>query len=209
MTDRDDNDPGMRSAPPPTATEPGTESRTTGYVTSRAGSTPWKTTLLTGTFHDRDSAERAYDSATRRGYKTSDINLIMSDDARKKHFGTGETTELGNKAAEGGTAGAVIGGSAGAIVGALTAAGALALPGLGLVIAGPIAAALAGLGVGGAAGGIVGALIGAGIPEDRAKKYENDIKEGKIVMGVTPRSEDDATWFHGEWKDLRAENIHY
>ena len=165
--------------------------------------------MLTASFQDRTSAERAYDSLTRRGYNPNDINLMMSDDARKRHFGDGEKTELGNKAAEVGTAGAVIGGTTGAIVGALTAAGALALPGLGLVIAGPLAAALAGLGVGGAAGGLVGALIGAGIPEDRAKMYEDDLKRGHIVMGVTPRNDEDGKYFHGEWKDLNAGNLYY
>ena len=35
--------------------------------------------LLTGTFRDRDSAEKAYDSLTSRGYTKDDINVIMSD----------------------------------------------------------------------------------------------------------------------------------
>jgi hypothetical protein len=205
--DRNDKDPGMRSAPA-TAADPVTESRTTPYASPRSG-TDWnKSTMLTGSFSDRDTAERAWNSLTSRGYTDKEINVMMSDDVRKKYFAD-DNSELGNKAAEGGTAGAVIGGSAGAILGALTAAGTLALPGLGLIIAGPIAAALAGLGVGGAAGGLVGALIGAGIPEDRAKEYEKDIKEGRIVMGVRPRSEADATHFHGEWKDLRANNVYY
>ena len=209
MTDDLKNpDRDMKSAPA-TAAEPGTESRTQPYTSPRTGGQWNKSAMLTGAFVDRTSAERAYDSLAERGYRPEEINLIMSDEARKRHFGTDKSTDLGNKAAEGGTTGAVIGGSAGAIIGALTAAGTLALPGLGLVLAGPIAAALAGLGVGGATGGLVGALIGAGIPEDRAKKYEKDIKDGRIVMGVTPRNEADATFFHGEWKDLRADNLHY
>ena len=58
--------------------------------------------LVTGLFNDRPSAERAYDSVTARGYDKNDVNLVMSDDTRKRHFtGAGTETELGNKAAKG------------------------------------------------------------------------------------------------------------
>lgn len=164
--------------------------------------------LLTGSFRDRASAERAYDSLLKHGYTKDEINVIMSDDTRKKHFDrTTEKTDMGNKAAEGGLAGATVGGAVGAIAGVLAVAGTLAIPGLGLVLAGPVAAGLAGLGAGAATGGLVGALIGAGIPEDRAKIYEKDIKDGGIVVGVTPRSADDATRFEQEWAGYQGENI--
>jgi hypothetical protein len=148
-------------------------------------------TMVTGLFRDRDSAERAYQSASARGYNTSDINLAMSDETRKRHFSTtaGTTTELGNKAAEGAGVGGAIGGTVGAIAAAIAAVGtSLVIPGLGLVIAGPAVAALAGAGAGAAAGGIIGALVGWGIPEERVKHYEQGIKDGGIVMGVKPCS---------------------
>ena len=85
----------------------------------------------------------------------------------------------------------------------------VALPGLGLVIAGPVAAALAGAGAGAATGGLVGALIGWGIPEERVKVYEEGIKEGGILMGVRPRSEADAAWLQQNWRESRAENVGY
>ena len=70
--------------------------------------------------------------------------------------------------------------------------GALAIPGLGLVVAaGPIMAALAGVGAGGAVGGITGALIGMGIPEHAAKRYEVRVKEGGILLSV---HSDNAEW---------------
>ena len=170
--------------------------------------TETKTNLLTGSFRDRASAERAYESLLKDGYTKDEINVIMSDDTRKLHFSTTtETTDLGNKAAEGGLAGAAVGGAVGAIAGVLAVAGTLAIPGLGLVLAGPIAAGLAGLGAGGATGGLVGALIGAGIPEERAKTYEKEIKAGGIVVGVRPRSADDATRFEKEWAGYQGENI--
>jgi hypothetical protein len=166
--------------------------------------------LVTGLFRDRDSAERAYESVTARGYGQDDVNLVMSDETRKRHFSGQAETELGTKAAEGAGIGGAIGGTLGAIAAAIAAVGtSVALPGLGLVIAGPIAAALAGAGAGAATGGLVGALIGWGIPEERVKQYESGIKEGGILMGVKPRSEEDAAYFDKTWRDQRGEYIHY
>jgi hypothetical protein len=166
--------------------------------------------MVTGLFRDRESAERAYGSVATRGYSNDDVNLLMSDETRKKHFtDDGKETELGNKALEGAGTGAAIGGTVGATLAAIAAIGTtLALPGLGLLVAGPIAAALAGAGAGGATGGVIGALIGAGIPEERVKHYEKGLKEGGIVMGVTPRSDEDAEYFENEWKNNRGEEVY-
>lgn len=169
---------------------------------------------VTGLFRDRDSAERAYQGVVGRGYKQDDVNLLMSDETRRRHFGSGSTadgreTELGTKAAEGAGIGAGIGGTVGAIAGALAAVGtSIALPGLGLVIAGPVAAALAGAGAGGAAGGLVGALIGWNIPEERIKQYEEGIKQGGILMGVRPRSDEDAQLIEKEWRAASGEAVY-
>ena len=167
--------------------------------------------VVTGMFRDRESAERAYRTVTDRGYTHDDVNLMMSDDTRKTHFEntTHVETELGNKALEGAGTGSAIGGTAGAILGAIAAIGtSVAIPGLGLVVAGPIAAALAGAGAGGATGGLIGALVGSGIPEERAKVYEDGVKEGGIVMGVTPRNDEDAAHFETEWKNSRGEHVY-
>lgn len=166
--------------------------------------------MVTGLFRDRNDAERAYRALESRGYTRDDVNLMMSEDARKRHFGdTTATTELGNKALEGAGVGAGVGGTVGAVVAAIAAIGtSLAIPGLGLVIAGPLAAAFAGAGAGGLAGGLVGALVGSGIPEERAKIYEKGLHEGGIVMGVKPRNVEDATYFESEWKNARGEHVY-
>jgi hypothetical protein len=183
------------------------DNTTNNYSTSSTGA-GGKGRMLTGMFRDKDSAERAYTSLRSRGYSDNDINLLMSDETRKKHF-KHDDSDMGNKAMEGAGVGSAIGGTLGAIVGAIAAAGtSIALPGLGLVIAGPIAAGLAGAGAGGLTGGVLGALVGAGIPEDRAKEYESGIKEGNIVMGVNPRSDDDATYLENEWRNYRGEKIY-
>lgn len=162
--------------------------------------------MLTGSFRDRESAESAYNSMLARGYTKDEINVMMSEDTRKKHFAH-DDSDLGNKAAEGGATGAAVGGVVGTIVGVLAAAGTLAIPGIGIVLAGPVVAGLAGLGAGGAAGGLIGALVGMGIPEDRAKMYESDIKNGGIVLGTTPRSAEDAAYFEEDWRK-RGQNVY-
>lgn len=166
--------------------------------------------LVTGMFQDRDSAERAYTSLSGRGYAHDDIHVLMSDKARDTHFAkTTVETELGNKALEGAGTGSAIGTTLGAVAGAIAAIGTnLVLPGLGLVIAGPLAAGLAGAGAGAATGGIIGALIGAGIPEERAKIYEDGVKKGNIVLGVRTRNDEDADYFENEWRTYNGQEIH-
>jgi uncharacterized protein (TIGR02271 family) len=163
-------------------------------------------------FRDRESAERAYTSLSERGYSKDDINVIMSDETRNKYYPEGSDaadTELGSKALEGTGTGAAIGGTTGAILGAIAAIGtSVALPGLGLLVAGPLAGALVGAGAGGATGGLIGALIGSGIPEDRAKEYEAGVKEGGIVMGFNPRSDEDAEYFEREWNTNKGEHVY-
>jgi hypothetical protein len=167
-------------------------------------------TMLTGMFADRDSTLNAYNTLHERGYTKDDINLVMSDETRKKHFsGDVKDTEIGTKAAEGAGKGSAIGGTVGAIAGVVAAIGtSLVIPGLGLVIAGPIAAGLAGAGAGGLTGGIIGALVGSGIPEERAKLYESGVKKGNIVMGVHPRNDEDAKYFEEKWRANKVQELH-
>ena len=167
--------------------------------------------MLTGLFRDRESAERAYGSLESRGYSKDDVNLMMSDETRTKYFSDkdADDTELGSKALEGAGVGSAIGGTVGAVLAAIAAIGtSVVLPGLGLIVAGPLAAALAGAGAGGLTGGLVGALVGSGIPEERAREYERGIKEGGIVMGVNPRTDEDAEYFENEWRTHRGEHIY-
>jgi len=167
--------------------------------------------MVTGLFRDRESAERAYNSLSSRGYSKDDVSVMMSDKTRDTHFsgsGAGDT-ELGDKALEGAGVGSAIGGTVGAVLAAVAAIGtSIALPGLGLIVAGPLAAALAGAGAGGLTGGLVGALVGSGIPEERAREYESGINEGGIVMGVNSRSDEDAAHFENEFRTHRGENVY-
>ena len=174
----------------------------TGATTGRSG-------MLTGMFRDRESAEKAYNSALSRGYTRDDVNVMMSDQTRDSWFSDNDDTDLGSKAMEGAGAGSAIGGTLGAIIGGIAAIGtSVLIPGLGLVVAGPLAAALAGAGAGGLTGGLVGALIGSGIPEDRAREYEEGVKGGGMVMGINPRNDEDAAYLENDWRTNRGESIY-
>jgi len=140
-----------------------------------------KNTAAFGIFLNRVSAEQAVDRLTAAGFSTQDVSVLMSDKDVSHEF----ATEKNTKAPEGATTGAGVGGAVGGTLGLLAGIGALAIPGVGpLIAAGPIMAALAGLGVGGAVGGMVGALVGLGIPEYEAKRYEGRVKDGGILLSV-------------------------
>lgn len=184
-------------------------SNTGGYGTG--ASTASSSGILTGMFRDRESTEKAYSSLRSRGYTDDDVNLMMSDQTRDSWFSDSDAadSELGSKAMEGAGAGSAIGGTLGAVIGGIAAIGTnVLLPGLGLVVAGPIVAALAGAGAGGLTGGLVGALIGSGIPEERAKVYEEGVRNGGAVLGVKPRNQEDADYFENEFRNYRGEHIY-
>ncbi|HEY2842477.1 MAG TPA: DUF3341 domain-containing protein, partial [Bryobacteraceae bacterium] len=115
------------------------------------------------------------------GFTSDDISVLLPDNKSSRDF----AHEKGTKAPEGTTAGVTAGGAIGGTLGLLAGIGALAIPGIGpLIAAGPIMAALAGLGVGGAVGGLIGALVGMGIPEYEAKRYEGHVKAGGVLLSV-------------------------
>ncbi len=167
-------------------------------------------TKVSALFQDRDSADKAYQSVIDRGYSSDDLNVAMTEEAKHQHYpeGKGVVVEEGNKAAEGAGVGGGIGTITGGVIGAIAAIGTtLVIPGLNLLIAGPLAAGLAGAGAGGLTGGLIGALIGWGMPEQNAKEYESGLKEGNIVIGVTTRSEADAHAIEGDWKASGAARV--
>ncbi len=162
---------------------------------------------VTGLFRDNDKAECAFDAVVNNGYDKDNVDVLMSDETRDRYYADGDT-ELGSKAAEGTGAGAAIGGTVGAVLAAIAAIGtSVVLPGIGLVVAGPLAAALVGGGAGGLAGGLIGALIGSGIPEEHAEAYETGIKSGGIVLRVTPETAEDARAIENRWEACGGEQI--
>lgn len=124
-----------------------------------------------------------------------------------RQFG-GLGTEKHTKAPEGAATGGLTGGIIGGTLGLLAGIGALAIPGMGpFIAAGPIMGALSGLGAGGALGGIIGGLIGAGIPEYEAKRYENRLKEGGVLLSVRANNDHLAKRVKEILKQQGAEDI--
>jgi hypothetical protein len=167
--------------------------------------------MVTGLFSDSESVERAYQVVVERGYDIGDINVVMSDDTPKRYFSDDRQikTELARKSAEGGELGGPTGGRIGIIIPIIAAVGAgLVLPGLSLVVAGPIAVALAGAGAAGLAAGLIGALSDWGIPEERVQRYEAGIHDGGILIGEKARSDQDARYFEQKWKAIGGQHVY-
>ena len=144
--------------------------------------------LVTGLFKTRVAAEAAVDAIIKRGYTRDDISVLMSDATKSKEF----AIETGSRAGEGAGIGGAVGGAVGAVIAALAAVGTnIALPGLGLVVAGPLVAALA----------------GAGIPEHRAKVYDASLRAGGILIGIEAKTDEEAEALEKLLTDLGAEYV--
>lgn len=140
-----------------------------------------KNVAVFGIYKTPATAEAAVDHLLSRGFTNESISVLLPDDESTRAFAHEKST----KAPEGTATGVATGGAVGGTLGLLAGIGALAIPGVGpLIAAGPIMGALAGLGVGGAVGGIVGALVGLGIPEYEAKRYEGAVKGGGTLLSV-------------------------
>jgi hypothetical protein len=152
--------------------------------------------MVTGLFPNRDSAERGYRSATRLGYESSDINVLMAGEKPADELGGDEL---------GGPTGGTIGTIAPAVAGVGTL---LLVPVLGVLAAGPIAVALTAAGAVGLAGALIGALTKWGIPQGRIEEYEQGIRAGGILMGVKTRSDEDASNLVREWRESGGQLVH-
>src|SRR5690242_12595492 len=140
-----------------------------------------KNVSVFGIYLTPELAEHAVDHLLSVGFTNSAISILLQDNKSTRDF----AHEKNTKAPEGTATGATVGGVIGGTLGLLAGLGALAIPGIGpLIAAGPIIGALTGLGVGGAVGGIAGALVGMGIPEYEAKRYEGHVKNGGTLLSV-------------------------
>ena len=168
-----------------------TSTGTSGAGTYRTRDFTGRQTIA-GLFHDRVSAERAINGLKDAGFNPGDIGVAMRDRTAQ-----GELVEdTGTNVAGGAVTGAVGGGLLGGLVGFLVGLGALAIPGIGPVVAGGALAtafgvaggtAVAGAGIGAAAGGLVGALVGLGIPEEEARHFESGFRAGGVLVTVNAR----------------------
>ncbi|MEC4816368.1 MAG: general stress protein [Scytonema sp. PMC 1069.18] len=144
-----------------------------------------------GVFSHRQDVEDALHELRNSGFPMDNVSVIKrhADREDDEIAGTQVHERVGNKAEEGATAGAVSGGVLGGLTGLLVGLGTLAIPGIGpIMLAGAAATALAttlaGAGIGAAAGGLLGALIGLGIPEERARVYQERVERGDYLVVI-------------------------
>jgi hypothetical protein len=163
-----------------------------------------KNTAVFGIYATPATAENGVDHLISLGFTNSAISVLMPDDESTRAF----AHEKNTKAPEGTATGAATGGVIGGTLGLMAGLGALAIPGIGpLIAAGPIVAALAGVGAGGAVGGIVGALAGMGIPEYEAKRFEGAVKDGGTLLSVHCDTSDQISLAKQGLRDTGARDI--
>lgn len=139
--------------------------------------------MITHSYDTYDEAVRVVSSLEASGIPHDDISIVSGDKDRTVATDVVEDTAA---AGTGATIGTVLGGGAGLLAGL----GALAIPGVGPVVAaGWLIATLTGAGVGAAAGGLVGSLANSGVDDADASRYAEHVGRGGTL--VTVRASDD------------------
>ncbi len=150
-------------------------------------------------------AESLVNALRASGFVDNEISALFPDQEGSKDFAHKNST----KAPEGTVAGAGTGGLVGGVFGLLAGIGAVAIPGVGpLIAAGPIMAALSGAAVGATVGGVAGALIGMGIPEYEAKLYEGKIRDGNILLAVHCNNNEELKRAEEVYKKHNVSDVH-
>jgi hypothetical protein len=169
-----------------------------------------KTYPLVGVFDTANAAERAYKSCLDRGYELGQINVVVSEETRQKLLTSDDEIKatLATREAEGGELGGPKGGRVGMLVTVFAAVGAaVAVPAIGFVV-GPLAIALTAAGAAGVAGGLVAAFGHWGVPQERVRGYEADVRKGAILMSVEAKSAADAKAIADDWAKSGGRDIH-
>jgi hypothetical protein len=142
-----------------------------------------------GLYRDPDAARVGINRFREAGYDQDRLGIVSRDREAAQDLAEDTGAKVAGDAAKGAVAGGVLGGLTGLLVGI----GALAIPGIGPVVAGGALAsafglgggtAVAGAGIGAAAGGIVGALMGLGFDKDEAEYYDRGVREGRTLVTV-------------------------
>lgn len=161
------------------------------------------TQSISAIFKNGTDARSALMQLEELGFTQEQISVVATDNSAGKSF----NIEKDSKVAEGTSIGATSGGLIGAIAASLVATGSMVIPGVNLLIAGPIIAAAAGTGAGAVVGGLAGALIGSGIPEYEVKRYEDEIKQGGVLVIVDEDDENRRAQLENVFKQKDALSI--
>jgi hypothetical protein len=132
--------------------------------------------MIFAAYKNYEDASHAMTALTSAGIPADRISLVMAESAR------GLVPKVRSNAPEG----AAVGGALGALAGGVAAVASLAIPGVGVLAAGPIVAAVGGSSLGAAGGGLAGALVGFGMREPEAARYAKQVMKNGFVLGVDP-----------------------
>lgn len=152
-----------------------------------------------GVFSTRQAAEQALHELRDSNFPMQRVSIIARDADRANDIaantGINDRVDKDNQADKGAAVGAASGGALGGLTGLLVGLGTLAIPGIGpIMLAGAAATALAttiaGGAIGAVAGGLIGALVGLGIPEDRARVYNDRVSRGHFLVIVDGTDEE-------------------
>jgi outer membrane lipoprotein SlyB len=152
---------------------------------------------VVGVFESEERAKEAIQALQDEGFTEEEVSIVAKGDDSNQGSSQGMVSQ--DNMADG----AAWGGGIGAVGGLLAGMGALAIPGIGpIVAAGPLAAALSGA----VAGGVAGGLIDMGIPEAEGKRFEQDIKEGRM-LAVIEADDDNAEIAQNLLEDYGADEV--
>jgi hypothetical protein len=172
--------------------------------------------VVLGIFNDKADAEAAITDFENDGYNPKEISILVKDGVVQQEIARTTGANVASGIAEGATTGGVVGG----VLGLLVGLGAITIPGIGaFLIGGPIAAALGlggaaavtaeGVTTGAVAGGLLGALVGVGLPEETAKYYEENLREGAILLAVSPKDSFTEAQVRTIFNAHHAQQVHY
>lgn len=142
-----------------------------------------------GVFSNYRDTELALMELQSAGFPMNKVSVVGENLDRGEIAGAGVSNSTDEKVGGGAKAGATAGAVTGGLIGLLGSIGALAIPGVGPIMAGgALATLLADTAVGGAigaaAGSLVGGLVGLGVPENKAKVYSDRISRGEYLVFV-------------------------
>ncbi|ASS96470.1 general stress protein [Peribacillus simplex] len=135
-------------------------------------------------YENENEATSAVKNLKEQGYTSDQISIVAKNIDKLPN----EAEEVSPAKTDGLVAGAAAGGAVG-LTGLLIGMSALAIPGIGPILAaGPIFATFGGAaaGVASEAGGLRKPLLGIGVEEAEVDQYVEDIKEGKILVIADP-----------------------
>jgi hypothetical protein len=115
------------------------------------------------------------------GVRSNDVSVLFPDTTALTTFANERDIQVLKRTSVCASAGIALGGA----LAWLASIGSLTIPGIGpFIAAGPIGTALAGTTVGATIGGLAGALVGLGISKIEAKRYEDKIRMGGILVSA-------------------------